>query len=47
MLVLVVGASGVGKDTLIEAAAQALRGDDKVWEQANQMRSRFGQKPLR
>ena len=28
MLVLVVGASGAGKDTLIEAAARALRGDD-------------------
>jgi hypothetical protein len=24
-----------------------LRDDDKVWEQANQLRSRFGQKPLR
>jgi hypothetical protein len=24
-----------------------LRGDDKVWEQANQMRQRFGHKPLR
>ncbi len=29
MLVLVVGASGAGKDTLIEAAAMALRGDDR------------------
>jgi hypothetical protein len=24
-----------------------LHGEDKVWEQANQLRSRFGQKPLR
>jgi hypothetical protein len=24
-----------------------LQGEDKVWEQANQLRSRFGQKPLR
>ena len=24
-----------------------LHGDDKVWEQANQMRTRFGHKPLR
>ena len=24
-----------------------LRGDDKVWEQANQLRSQFGHKPLR
>ena len=24
-----------------------LRTDPKVWEQANQMRARFGQKPLR
>jgi RF-1 domain len=24
-----------------------LRGDDKVWEQANQLRARFGHKPLR
>lgn len=24
-----------------------LHGEDKVWEQANQMRARFGQKPLR
>ena len=29
MLVLVVGASGAGKDTLIEAAAMTLRGDDR------------------
>ena len=24
-----------------------LHGEDKVWEQANQMRARFGHKPLR
>jgi hypothetical protein len=34
---------GVSTANLVEF----LRTDDKVWEQANQLRSRFGQKPLR
>ena len=36
-------ALGISTGNLIDF----LRGDDKVWEQANQLRSRFGHKPLR
>ncbi len=36
-------ALGVSTGNLIDF----LSGDDKVWEQANQLRTRFGHKPLR
>ena len=36
-------ALGVSTGNLIDF----LQSDDKVWEQANQLRARFGQKPLR
>ncbi len=36
-------ALGISTGNLIDF----LQSDDKVWEQANQMRARFGQKPLR
>jgi hypothetical protein len=42
-----VGESAEALGTSTANLVEFLREDDKVWEQANQLRARFGQKPLR